>query len=128
MSDTPNSNAKTPQLTLASVLSDLTSLGVCVGRASSHAPTRGAHRKQNTASALALVSARSGSNAQGTAMNANEETSDPDLKRAFTLTEVYSSVKREFAGDSVQASGQSARSDLEKARGDVARAMRVLGR
>ncbi|KAL9093821.1 MAG: hypothetical protein Q9159_000123 [Coniocarpon cinnabarinum] len=108
MSGTSAEPLKTSPLSVAAVLSDLSSLGVC-----------------DTESALALVSAGAGTvRSAETLKYANEH--DADLKRAFTLTEIYSSVKRDFAHDQVVSTATSARDEMYKARDDVNRAMNSL--
>jgi hypothetical protein len=79
---------------VAEMLSDLTSLQVCVSSPVLWPRNDTYKLYQDPSAALALVSARpDGSSTQETDQKASAEESDPDLKRAKDLLELHATVK-----------------------------------
>lgn len=84
-----------PRMKLAEFLSDLTSLQVCVSTASTMNRSSRLMVHQDPNAALALVSARPDSSADGDSLrpSASKDDGDVDLKRAKDLLDLHGSVK-----------------------------------
>ena len=107
---------------VAEILSDLTSLQVCVSDTSSR-PRQDyllICRNQDPSAALALVSARpeSGSSGQKSSQNGTANGDDPDLKRAKDMLELHAIFK--------VAHPDASNPELNEARETVERVLRTV--